>query len=121
MDENQKKIIIADDNLELCEVLKTILEQNGYKVDFVHDGFALIAYLKASQDIDAVILDLVMPEKGGTSIFETVRSVAPASKLIIYTGYSDYSQSVFARKADAFINKTEDIEMLLEKLQELLV
>ncbi|MBU1895011.1 MAG: hypothetical protein KJ983_04285, partial [Candidatus Omnitrophica bacterium] len=60
------------------------------------------------------------PRKGGISIFETVRSVSPASKLIIYTGFSDYKHSVFGREADAFVDKTEGAERLLEVLKELL-
>lgn len=120
MNQEQKKVVIADDNVDLCALLKDILEDEGYKVDFVHDGFSLLAYLKEEQDIDAVILDLVMPERGGISIFDTVRSVSPASKLIIYTGYSSYKDSIFAKEADAFINKTEGAERLISILKELL-
>jgi CheY-like chemotaxis protein len=120
MKEDKKKIVIAEDNQELCDILKTILEGEGYEVDFVHDGFSLVAYLKETQDVDAIILDQIMPEKGGISIFNTVRSVSPASKLIIYTGYTVYRHSVFARESDAFVNKTEGAKKLLEVLRELL-
>ena len=120
MTEEKQKIIVAEDSHELCDLLRSILEGEGYEVDFVHDGFSLIAYLKETQDVDAVILDLIMPEKGGISIFDTVRSVSPASKLIIYTGYTSYRHSIFAREADAFINKTDGPEKLLETLRELL-
>jgi len=117
---DKKKVIVADDNYELCDVLREILEAENYEVDFVHDGFSLISYLKETQDVDAIILDLIMPRKGGISIFETVRSVSPASKLIIYTGYPDYKHSIFGREADAFVDKTEGAERLLEVLKELL-
>lgn len=117
---NHKKIVIADDNYELCDVLRTIFESENYEVEFVHDGFSLISYLKEMQDVDAIILDLIMPRKGGLSIFETIRSIAPASKLIIYTGYPDYKHSVFGREADAFVDKTQGAERLLEVLKELL-
>jgi len=115
-----RKIVIAEDNLALCDILKVILEGAGYKVHVVHDGFALIAYLKDIQVVDAIILDLIMPDNGGISIFTTIRSVAPATKLIIYTGYTNYQHSVFARESDAFISKTEDPERLLEVLDKLL-
>ncbi|MFC1643721.1 response regulator [Candidatus Omnitrophota bacterium] len=110
---------MADDDHALCDIVKTILEGEGYKVDTVHDGFSLIAYLKETQDIDVVILDLVMPNKGGISIFETIRSVSPASKLIVYTGYTAYRHSIFAKEADAFVNKTDGAEKLIEILKEL--
>lgn len=120
MENNDKKIVIADDNKELCDVVSEVLALEGYIVDSVHDGFSLINYLKENQDIDAVILDLIMPNKGGISIFDTVRSVSPISKLIIYTGYTSYQHSVFAREADAFISKTDGAEKLILTLKELL-
>jgi len=118
--EEKGKIVIAEDNKDLCDLLQEILSEEGYRVDLVHDGFSLIAYLKQAQDVDVVILDLIMPEKGGISIFDTVRSISPASKLIIYTGYTSYQHSIFAREADAFINKTDGPEKLLETIEALL-
>lgn len=120
MGDEKRKIVIADDNIDLCDILKTVLEDRGCKVDCVHDGFSLIAYLKESQDVDAIILDLIMPQKGGISIFETIRSISPASKLIIYTGYTEYKHSVFAREADAFVDKTDDAETLFKILEKLI-
>jgi DNA-binding NtrC family response regulator len=120
MANDKKRIVIAEDNLDLCEVLKDVLEDKGYEVRLVHDGYSLITYLKEDQEVDAVILDLIMPEKGGVSIFDTVRSLSPVSRLIIYTGYTSYRHSVFAREADAFINKTEGPEKLLEVLEKLI-
>jgi DNA-binding NtrC family response regulator len=119
-DEEQARIVIAEDNQELCEVLKTILENEMYMVKFVPDGLSLIAYLKDTQDVDVIVLDLIMPERTGMSVFSTVRSVSPASKLIIYTGYSDYKNSVFAKEADAFVDKVEGVEKLLEVIKKLL-
>lgn len=119
MSEAKRRIVIADDNIELCDILKTILEGEGYKVDAVHDGFALISFLKLNQDVDLIILDLIMPERGGISIFDTIRSVSPASKLLIYTGYTSYRNSVFAREADAFLSKTDGPEKLLGTIKKL--
>ena len=114
------KVVIADDCREICELLQIALGQSGYSVDIVFNGYELLAYLKKNQDVDAVILDLVMPGKGGISVFETVRSISPASKLIIYTGHTDYRDSIYGREADAFIEKTEGVEKILEILEKLL-
>ncbi|KJJ83708.1 Signal transduction response regulator, receiver region domain protein [Candidatus Omnitrophus magneticus] len=117
---NQKKIVVADDNANICELLQTGLERAGYVTACVENGLELINYLKNNQDIDAVILDLVMPERGGISVFETIRSISPASIIIIYTGYTDYKNSVYCRAADAFIEKTDGLARILEVLNELL-
>lgn len=120
MDGSKIKIVIAEDDHDLCEVLTSILRDEGYSVSYVHDGFALIKHLKEVQDVDGVILDLVMPEKGGLSIFDTIRSVAPATKIIIYTGFTNYRHSVFGRSADAFVGKAEGAEKLINTLKEIL-
>ncbi|MBU0570569.1 MAG: response regulator [Candidatus Omnitrophica bacterium] len=117
---NGKKIVIAEDNKDIRELIQRALENVGYEVGAVEDGFALIAYLKANQDIDAVILDLVMPERGGVSVFDTVHSVSPASKIVIYTAYADYKDSVYGKKADAFVEKTEGVGKITQTLKELL-
>ena len=120
MSKDNSKIVIAEDDEDLCEVLRSILKNEGYAVDCVHDGFSLLSYLKDTQDIDAVILDLVMPDKDGISIFDTIRSVAPATKIIIYTGHTHYRHTVFGRSADAFIGKTEGAEKIINTLKKLL-
>lgn len=118
--EDRKKIVIAEDSRELCDILAAILEGEDYLIDFVHDGFALIDHLKKNQDVELIILDLMMPDKDGLSIFDTIRSIAPATKVVIYTGYTSYEHSVFAKEADAFVNKAEGAEKLLSVLEELL-
>ncbi|MDD4957503.1 MAG: response regulator [Candidatus Omnitrophica bacterium] len=118
--EEKKKIVIAEDSPSLCEVLKDILEREGYEIHIVHEGYSLISFLQQNQDTDAILLDLFMPDKSGLSVFNTVRSVAPATKLIIYTGYSSYKNSVFAKEADAFVDKAEGAEKLINTIKSLI-
>ena len=119
MDNDKKKIVIADDNIDVRDIVRSALENIGYKVGEAKDGFALIAYLKEHQDIDVVILDLMMPARDGISIFETIRSVSPASKIIIHTAYPNYRDTVFGKEADGFVDKMEGIEKIIEVLEEL--
>ena len=120
MPAEKKKVVMADDSEDMCELVKTALEREGYHVDTVGDGYQLISYLKENQDVDAVILDLIMPAKGGISVFETIRSISPASKVIIYTGHTYYRGTVYGKEADAFIEKTEGVEKILKTLKTLL-
>ncbi|MBF0217319.1 MAG: response regulator [Candidatus Omnitrophica bacterium] len=119
MDTERRKIVFADDNHDVREIVVNSLENAGYYIDTVNDGFELLTYLKENQDMDAIILDLMMPECGGLSIFETVRSLAPASKIIIFTDYSNYKQSVYGKSADAFVEKFEGVDKVLKVLEEL--
>ena len=58
------QIVIADDNDLIRQTLKDILTEKGYFVDTVKDGYELLSFLKQNPS-DIIILDLMMPEKGG--------------------------------------------------------
>ena len=63
------QIVIADDNDNIRQTLKDILTEKGYCVDTVKDGYELLSFLKQNPS-DIIILDLMMPEKGGIEVFE---------------------------------------------------
>ncbi len=107
------KIVIADDNATIRSTLKDILTEKDFLVETVMDGYELLLYLK-EKPADIVILDLVMPEKGGLEILSTIKSIAPKTKIIIYTGYKKYESSVYARCADDFLLKGGNPEKLLD-------
>ncbi len=112
------RIVIADDNPGICQTLKDILTESDYQVDTVSNGYELIAYLKESTP-NIVILDLMMPQKDGTEVFDTIRSMSMDIKIIIYTGFQRYEGSVFAHTAEKFILKDEDPKKLLKAIEEL--
>ena len=113
-----KKVLVADDNKELCELIADILKGVGYEVDSVHNGYEILAYLEEKTPA-VIILDLMMPEKDGISILDTIKRVSPHSRIIIYTGYQEYGNSVYARTADRFLVKGGDVEDLIKAVDEL--
>lgn len=112
------KIVIADDNREICELISEILSGAGYEVDCVFNGYELLAYLENNSP-SVIILDLMMPEKDGMSIIGTIKELAPYSRIIIYTGYQEFEKSVYARSVDRFLVKGSTIDTLLETVDEL--
>ncbi|MEA3490175.1 MAG: response regulator [Candidatus Omnitrophota bacterium] len=116
--QRSRKIVIADDNKGICDLVSTVFEEMGYKVDSVHNGYELLAYLEKNNPF-LIILDLMMPEKDGLSILSTLKEVAPYSRIIIYTGYREYENSVYARTADRFLVKGGRMTTLVEAVQEL--
>ncbi len=111
----QKKILIADDNQDLRETLKDLLIEKDYIVDTVVNGYELLAYIKKNVP-DIIILDLIMPEKGGVEIVFSIKKIAPNTKIIIYTGYSKYAKSIYAKSVDSFIVKGENLDKLLHTI-----
>jgi len=113
-----RKIVIADDNRGICDLVSDLLEKRGYDVDAVYDGYELLSYLENNSPV-VIILDLMMPEKDGFSIFNTIRQISPYSRIIIYTGYGEHQDSVYARAADRFLVKGKSMEELVNAVEEL--
>jgi DNA-binding response OmpR family regulator len=113
-----RTVIIADDNPQIREILTDTLVDMGYKADSVGDGYELLAYLE-SNNPSVIILDMMMPEKSGASIFDTIKQMSPFSRIIIYTGHVEYSTSIYARRADRFLVKGANLDELLEAVKEL--
>jgi len=116
--QERKRIVVADDSEEICDLLMGILTELGYEVDSVYNGYALLKYLEKNTP-SVIILDLMMPEKDGISIFATLKQVSPYSRIIIYTGYQEYEDSVYAREADKFLVKGGSMEELITAIEEL--
>ena len=67
------KILIVDDDAEIVESLKAILESRGYSVKSARDGSAGLAEAEANPP-DLMILDMMMPKKSGFMVLEKLRT-----------------------------------------------
>ena len=110
--QQQKRIVIAD-------LLVEILTELGYEVDSVSNGYELLGYMEANTPA-VIILDLMMPEKDGIAILDTLKQLSPYSRIVIYTGYQEYENSVYARVADRFLVKGDNIQALIKVVEEFL-
>ena len=119
MNLSQKHIVIADDNEDFCFLLSDILKTKGYEqIDTVGDGYELVALLEKANP-SVIVLDLMMPGKDGVQVFDSIKTISPYSRIIIYTGYDHYKDSVYARKSDRFVLKGADFSELLQAIKEL--
>jgi two-component system alkaline phosphatase synthesis response regulator PhoP len=69
MDDQSRKVLIADDEPDIIEILKYNLEKEGYQVFAAKDGDEALAKAKQYQP-DLVILDMMMPRKTGMEVCE---------------------------------------------------
>ena len=83
-----QKILIVDDEVEICKVMEEILEEFGYQVVYVTNGKAGIAQYKNWQP-DVVLLDRNMPEMDGMSFAEKIMQHDPDAKIVIISGYDE--------------------------------
>ncbi|MFN3851306.1 MAG: sigma-54-dependent transcriptional regulator [Spirosomataceae bacterium] len=96
-----QRILIIDDEIDICLLLKRFLNRNGYDVAIAHTGKDGI---KALNDFvpDAVMCDFKLGDMSGEEILVTIKSRFPSVPVIIITGYSDIKIAVAVMKAGAF-------------------
>jgi PAS domain S-box-containing protein len=83
-------ILVIDDEENMRELCKDILEPLGYTVILCPDGEEGIkTFRKMKDNISLVLLDMIMPKISGSEIFQTLRSIKPDTKIILCSGYSN--------------------------------
>ena len=81
-------ILVAEDQDCLRMMQKEILESHGYKVIIAEDGNrAIEAFKKEPERISLVILDMLMPNKGGFKAYSEIAGIASGIKALFVTGY----------------------------------
>jgi CheY-like chemotaxis protein len=110
------KILVVDDDLDLCGMLSRFLEKHGYVVHSAGDGLQALDILQRDQ-IDLVITDLMMPHMDGISFAEMLKADPKHANtpIILITAFGDHPRlSEGLRKGVALtLSKPIDFERLL--------
>jgi len=136
---DKMRILIVDDDEEMCEELKTALEAEGYLTRTVYDG------KKAHQVIqedgyEVILLDLKMPKLNGRAVLKYIKTKRKDIKVIILTGtplskkllqeedktaeedrfaYDKDEKYAVLKLADSIMGKPLDIEKMIFKIKSL--
>ena len=97
---NKPRILIIDDNRELVETFKDILELRGCEVFGVNSGSAAVAEVEKGH-FDVVLLDLVMPGMNGVETLRAIRQLDPEVRCIVVTAYGNSHLAAEAGKEGA--------------------
>jgi PAS domain S-box-containing protein len=117
---NQETILLVDDERDILETVREILEKYDYRVFAVESGEKAIEIFLENKDIiDLVILDLNMPKLRGDRCLERLRTYSPNIKVIIATGYLDggENRTFLESRASGFIIKPYGIADLLKMIK----
>jgi len=103
-----KTIIVVDDNPDIVNIVKTILEGKGYNVMCAYSGAELFTKLKEKKP-DLIILDIMMPEMDGLEVLTRLKGVPDTASLpvILLTAKVQYEDVLGGYKlgADYYITK----------------
>src|ERR1700760_1705304 len=122
MESKGKKILIADDEPDILEIIQYNLTKEGYEVITAKDGDEAIGKAKIIRP-DLIILDIMMPKKNGVEVCEILRS-QPSFKetlILFLTALSDEGSHVRGLEtgADDYISKPISPKVLLSKVNSL--
>ncbi len=117
------RILLIDDEQEIREVLRTVLERVGHDVSEAENGEIGIQTYR-DQDIDLVVTDIIMPEKGGIDTIMDLRRDYPKVKIIAVSGGGmcgdvSYLDMAIGVGADRAIGKPFVLDEFLAAVEEL--
>ena len=115
---DQKVILVVDDDRELVEGVRAVLERQGFKVIQAHDGHQGKQAIY-NQRPDLVILDMMMPRMGGYPLLEHFRDKPDAPPIIMITANEGSRHKAYAEWLGVvdYIRKPFAMERLLEAVE----
>ena len=116
-------ILLIDDEPLIIDVGRDILEALGYSVLTATSGRdAIDMYRRHADAIALVVLDMIMPEMGGSALFDRLKAINPGIKTLLCSGYSMDGQAIeiMERGCNGFVQKPFDIQQLSAKIREIL-
>ncbi len=96
-----KKILVVDDDNDICLLLQKFLVKKGFDVQTATNGKEAVEWLKKNPT-DLVICDFKLPDYNGLEILQKIKIIDAKIQVIIITGYSDVRIAVDALKKGAF-------------------
>jgi two-component system cell cycle sensor histidine kinase/response regulator CckA len=117
-----RTILLVDDDRTTLQVLRKMLQQQGYTVLFAADSeTALKLFQLHSHPIDLLLCDIVMPHLSGPQLAERIRTVRPTVPVLFISGLmQETAVQDWLRSGAKFLRKPVSHEQLAEKVQELI-
>ena len=117
------RVLIVDDEEIVRRAASRVLEHSGYSVITASSGKEGLEKFRADPlSIDAIVLDLTMPDMSGQEVYKNLRQFSPQAKVLISSGFSQLGLRLPGEGNSAhtgFLQKPYLPERLLEKLREL--
>jgi len=116
------RVLVADDERNLRELIIRELGRRGHDVDGAADGVSALERIRETA-YDVVVLDMRMPQKQGIDVLRELASLPEAPQVIVMTGFQDVATAVEAMKLGAYDyltkpTKIEELDVVVQKAAE---
>jgi DNA-binding response OmpR family regulator len=114
------KILVVDDDINICDLLRLYFENEGYEVKTANDGAEGVNYFKMYEP-DLVLLDVMLPKKDGWQVCREIREKS-SKPVIMITAKGDVIDKVLGLElgADDFVVKPFDMKELSARIKAVL-
>jgi len=108
------RIMVIDDQPNMCWVLSKLLSERGHEVRTAHDGSGALAAL-ADFDCQVAVVDYRLPDLGGIALITRMRERLPRLRAILMTSYGSTSlrQRAMDEKLFAYLDKPFNNEIMI--------
>ncbi len=116
-------LLVVDDEDLVLDVAANMLEKLGYTALKAQNGAEAIDIFKAHKnEIKMVVLDIIMPDIGGSDVYDIIKKINPDVKVLLSSGYSVDGQAIelLERGCDGFMQKPFTMEELSGKIEQIL-
>jgi len=115
-----RAILIVEDDIDLCETFKDVVELEGFRVQTASNGREALSLLNDQPRPALIILDLMMPEMNGWEFLDRLRSHQLHSNVpvVVVTAAQEYTFK--GLHADGVLKKPIDLDNLIELIARLL-
>ncbi len=101
MDDHKSKILVIEDEKHMREILKILLEEEGYEVSIAKDGTEGLGWLNR-EIFDIIVTDIRMPGVDGFEILKKAQELSPETLVIMMTAFGTTESAVEAMKLGAY-------------------
>lgn len=118
------RILVADDDPEICTLIKKILTKGPFRVVACNDAESALVHIQRDAAYDMLISDFMLPGISGIELIAQVRQNGATARMpiVMISGHSNYGMDARAKAAgaDAFLNKPFTLSQLYSTVQQLL-
>lgn len=121
MADNKPKILVVDDMRSMRLTLLGLMEDKGYHVTGVEDGYQAIAAARGTA-FDLIFMDIKMPGINGVQTFREIKRISPESVVVMMTGFAveDLVKAALEEGAFSVIYKPFDLEKVVSLVESVL-
>lgn len=121
MKKHEKKILVVDDDKDLCNLISDIISEEGYIVQKAYDAKTAISKI-LEENIDVMIIDNKLAGSSGINVIEQSKFLNPGLKTIMISAYGNTNTKLRARDLGVydFLDKPFDIKDLIKTVSELI-